>query len=68
MPSIVMNCAGPNELTREINDYLEDRIVHSKGTIYISLSDDEAELSQKKLGVSTEDTRKVVLIKKMEWR
>jgi hypothetical protein len=41
MPSIVTICAGDNELTRKINDYLEDRIVQSKDTFYISLSEDE---------------------------
>ncbi len=43
MPSIVMNYAEDNELTRKINDYLWDRIVQSKDTIYISLSEDEVE-------------------------
>ncbi|MDQ3852410.1 MAG: hypothetical protein M3251_00685 [Thermoproteota archaeon] len=60
MPSIVINCAGDNELARKINDYLIDRIVPSKDTIYISLSEDEVEILIEKLGVSRDDIRKLL--------
>jgi hypothetical protein len=60
MPSIVINCAGDNELARKINDYLIDRIVSSKDTIYISLSEDEVEIVLEKLGVSKNDIRKIL--------
>lgn len=45
MPSIVINCAGDNELARKINDYLMAEITQSNDTIYISLSEDEPEMS-----------------------
>jgi hypothetical protein len=57
MPSIVINCVGDNELARKINDYLMDRIVPSKDTIYISHSEDELEIVLEKLGVSRDDIR-----------
>jgi hypothetical protein len=57
MPSIVINCVGDNELARKINDYLMDRIVLSKDTIYISHSEDELEIVLEKLGVSRDDIR-----------
>jgi hypothetical protein len=60
MPSIVINCAGDNELARKINDYLRDRIVQSKDTIYISLSEDEIEIVLEKLGVSKDEIRKIL--------
>jgi uncharacterized ferredoxin-like protein len=60
MPSIVISCAGDNELARKINDYLEDRIVRSKDTIYISLSEDEVEIILEKLGVSKDDVKKIL--------
>jgi uncharacterized ferredoxin-like protein len=60
MSSIVINCAGDNELARKINDYLIDRIVPSKDTIYISLSEDEIEIILEKLGVSRDDIRKLL--------
>jgi hypothetical protein len=60
MPSIVISCAGDNELARKINDYLEDRIVRSKDTIYISLSEDEVEITLEKLGVSKDDVKKIL--------
>ena len=60
MPSIVISCAGDNELARKINDYLRDRIVHSKDTIYISLSEDEVEIVLEELGVSRDDIRKTL--------
>jgi hypothetical protein len=60
MPSIVISCAGDNELARKINDYLRDRIVPSKATIYISLSEDEVEIVLEELGVSRDDIRKTL--------
>jgi hypothetical protein len=60
MTSIVINCAGDNELARKINDYLMDRIVPSKDTIHISLSEDELEIVLEKLGVSRDDIRKML--------
>jgi hypothetical protein len=60
MPSIVISCAGDNELARKINDYLEDRIIRSKDTIYISLSEDEVEIILEKLGVSKDDVKKIL--------
>jgi Mg-chelatase subunit ChlI len=60
MSSIVINCAGDNELARKINDYLMDRIALSKDTVYISLSEDEVEIVLEKLGVSREDIRKLL--------
>jgi hypothetical protein len=61
MPSsIVISCAGDNELARKINDYLKDRIVPSKDTIYISLSEDEVEIVLEKLGISMDDIRKLL--------
>lgn len=44
MTSIVINCAGDNELARKINDYLKAKITQSDDTIYISLSEDELEI------------------------
>ena len=58
MPSIVISCAGDNQLARKIKDYLEKRIVPSKDTMYISLSEDEVEILLEKLGVSRDDIRK----------
>jgi hypothetical protein len=60
MPSIVISCAGDNELARKINDYLRDRIVPSKDTIYISLSEDEVEIVLEELGVSRDDISKTL--------
>ena len=60
MPSVVISCAGDNELARKINDYLRDRIVPSKDTIYISLSEDEVEIVLEELGVSRDDIRKTL--------
>lgn len=60
MPSIVISCAGDNELARKINDYLRDRIVPSKDTNYISLSEDEVEIVLEELGVSRDDIRKTL--------
>jgi hypothetical protein len=57
---IVINCAGDNELARKISDYLIERIVPSKDTIYISLSEDEVEIVLEKLGVSRDDIRKLL--------
>ena len=60
MLSLVINCAGDNELARKINDYLMDRIVPSKDTIYISFLEDEVEIVLEKLGVSKDDIRKLL--------
>jgi hypothetical protein len=60
MSSTVISCAGDNELARKINGYLMDRIVSSKDTIYISLSEDEVEIVLEKLGVSRDDIRKLL--------
>ena len=60
MLSLVINCAGDNELARKINDYLMDRIVPSKDTIYISFLEDEVEIVLEKLGLSRDDIRKLL--------
>jgi hypothetical protein len=49
MPSVVINCAGDNELARKVNDYLMDKITQSRDIIYISLSEDEVEIVLEKL-------------------
>jgi hypothetical protein len=58
--SIVINCAGDNELARKINDHLMDKIPQSGETIYISLSEDEVEIILEELEVSKEDIRKLL--------
>jgi hypothetical protein len=60
MPSIVINCAGDNELARKINDYLMSKIAPSNDTIYISQSEDEVEIVLEKLGVSRDAIRKLL--------
>jgi uncharacterized ferredoxin-like protein len=60
MPSIMISCAGDNELARKINDYLMDKITQSHDTIYISLLEDEVEIVLDKLGVSREDIGKLL--------
>jgi hypothetical protein len=60
MPSIVINCAGDNELARKINDYLMSKITSSNDTIYISLSEDELEIVPEKLGISKDAIRKLL--------
>lgn len=60
MTSVVINCAGDNELARKINDYLGDRMIPSKDNIYISLSEDEVEIVLEKLGVSKDEIRKLL--------
>jgi hypothetical protein len=60
MPSIVISCAGDNELARKINDYLMNKITPSHDTIYISLSEDELEIVLEKLGVSKDEIRKLL--------
>ena len=60
MPSIVISCAGDNELARKINNYLMDKITPSHDTIYISLSEDELEIVLEKLGVSKDEIRKLL--------
>ncbi len=60
MPSIVINCAGDNELARKINGYLMDKFTQSRDTIYISLSEDEIEIVLEKLGVSRDEMREIL--------
>jgi hypothetical protein len=60
MSSIVINCAGDNELARKIKDYLMSKITPSNDTIYISLSEDEVEIVLEKLGVSRDAIRKLL--------
>jgi hypothetical protein len=60
LSSIVISCAGDNELARKINDYLMDKITKSHDTIYISLSEDELEIVLKKLEVSKDEIRKLL--------
>ena len=57
MTSIIMNCAGDNELARKIYGYLIDRIISSKDTTYISLSEDQIEIVLEELGVSRDYIR-----------
>jgi hypothetical protein len=57
MTSIIINCAGDNELARKIYGYLIDRIISSKDTTYISLSEDQIEIILEKLGVSRDYIR-----------
>ena len=57
MPSIIINCAGDNELARKIYSYLMDGIIPSKDTTYISLSEDQIEIFLEKLGVSRDYIR-----------
>jgi hypothetical protein len=60
MSSIIISCAGDNELARKINDYLMDKIRKSHDTIYISLSEDELEIILEKLEVSKDEIRKLL--------
>jgi hypothetical protein len=61
MSSIVVSCAGDNELAKKINDYLMDKINSSDDTIYISLAEDELEVAlEEKLGVSKDDIKKLL--------
>jgi hypothetical protein len=60
MSSIIISCAGDNELARKINDYLMDKITKSHDTIYISLSEDELEIILEKLEVSKDEIRKLL--------
>jgi hypothetical protein len=60
MTSVVINCAGDNQLARKINEYLRDRMIPSKDNIYISLSEDEVEIVLEKLGVSKDEIRKLL--------
>jgi uncharacterized ferredoxin-like protein len=60
MPSIVINCAGDNELASKINDYLVGKITQSHDTIFISLSEDEIEIVLEKLRVSRDEIRKLL--------
>ena len=60
MTSIVINCAGDNELARKINDYLLSKITSSDNAAYISLYEDELEIGLEKLGVSRESIIKLL--------
>jgi hypothetical protein len=60
MSSIVINCAGDNDLARKINDYMIDKVTQSHDTIYISLSEDEVEIVLEKLGVSRDEVKKLL--------
>jgi hypothetical protein len=60
MSSIIISCAGDNELARKINDYLMDKITKSHDTIYISLSEDELEIVLEKREVSNDEIRKLL--------
>lgn len=60
MPSILISCAGDNELARKINDYLMSKITPSNDTTCISLSEDEVEIVLEKLGVSKEEISKLL--------
>ena len=57
MPSILINCAGDNELARKINDYLVGKITHSNDTTHVLLSEDELEIVVEKHGVSKDEIR-----------
>jgi regulatory protein YycI of two-component signal transduction system YycFG len=59
MSSIVVSCAGDNELAKKVNDYLMDKISSSDDTICISLAEDELEVVlEEKHGVSRDDIKK----------
>ena len=58
MSSIVISCAGDNELARRINDHLRNRIVHLKTVYTFSLSEDKVNWFLKSLGVSRDEIRK----------
>jgi hypothetical protein len=61
MSSLVVSCAGDNELAKKINDYLIDKINSSDDTIYISLAEDELKVAfEEKLGVSKHDIKKLL--------
>ncbi len=61
MPSsVVISCAGDNELAKKISDYMMDKISPSTDTLYILVSEDELELVLEKLGVSKEDIKKLL--------
>jgi hypothetical protein len=60
MSSIIISCAGDNELARKINDYLMDKITKSHDTIYISLSEDELEIVLENLEASRDEIRKLL--------
>jgi hypothetical protein len=60
MPSILINCAGDNELARKINDYMLGNITRSNDTIHLLLSEDELEIVVEKLGVSKDGIRKLL--------
>jgi hypothetical protein len=60
MPSILINCAGDNELARKINDYLVGKITHSNDTTHVLLSEDELEIAVEKLEDAKDEIRKLL--------
>jgi hypothetical protein len=60
MPSILINCAGDNELARKINDYLVGKITHSNDTTHVLLSEDELEIVVEKLEDAKDEIRKLL--------
>jgi hypothetical protein len=60
MPSILINCAGDNELARKINYYLAGKITQSNYTTHILLSEDELEIVVEKLGDAKDEIRKLL--------
>jgi hypothetical protein len=60
MPSILINCAGDNELARKINDYLVGKIVRPNDTTQVLLSEDELEIVVEKLEDAKDEIRKLL--------
>jgi hypothetical protein len=60
MPSILINCAGDNELARKINDYLVGKITHSNDTTHVLLSEDELEIVVEKIEDAKDEIRKLL--------
>ncbi len=60
MPSILINCAGDNELARKINDYLVGKIARSNDTTQVLLSEDELEIVVEKLEDAKDEIRKLL--------
>ncbi len=60
MSSIIISCAGDNELARKVNDYLMGKIAQFRNTICISLYEDEVEIVSENLGVSKDEIKKLL--------
>jgi hypothetical protein len=60
MPSILINCAGDNELARKINDYLVGKMTHSNDTTHVLLSEDELEIVVEELEDAKDEIRKLL--------